>query len=218
MDISSIISEVRMAIDEEDVGIGAHIDTTLSLSLEVGIRTAAKQALRWLAVNAPAVLLDGSDETTDPGFIVTNSNPTISNKAIELPDDFVRVVRVRAQGWHRAITECILDTSEEYLALNDETATATADRPVAAIVLDNPKKLELWPYASGPVTVTLSCIPSQSISQLDGASLSAKVPIPPKVHLPFIYYTAYLLLLSYKDSAAAAYRDVALTALGMNQK
>lgn len=219
MDIQSIITEVRMAIDEEDVGIGAHVDTALSYSLEEGVRTSAKQALRWLAMNAPATLLDGSDETGQaPGFIVTNNNPTVSGKTISLPDDFVRVVRVRANGWKRAATDCILDTSEEYLALGDDTATATADRPVAALVMDNPKKLELWPYTSGSVTMTISCIPTYAISQLDKASLSTMVPIPPKAHLPFIYYTAYLLLLSYKDNAAAAYRDVALTALGITQK
>lgn len=217
MDITGIINEVRLAIDEENVSSGARISTALSTSLVDGIRSAAKHALRWLAVNAPVVLLDGSDETGDPGFIVT-SNPVPTGNVVALPDGFVRMARVRAEGWNRAITDCILDTSEEYLALSDETATATADRPVAAIVLDNPKKLELWPYTSGTVTMTIACIPSAAISALDSVTLTTKVPIPPKIHMPFIYYTAYLLLLSYKDSVAAAMRDAAITALGLNQK
>lgn len=225
MDINGIINEVRLAIDEENVSSGARISTALSTSLVEGIRSAAKHALRWLAVNAPVVLLDGSDELTDTGFIVTSNPETIGN-TIELPDEFVRVVRVRVSSWHRAITECILDTSEEYLTLSDETATATADRPVAAIVLDNPKMLELWPYDGstdyyGPnpeVTMTISCIPLESINSLDSPTLTTKVPIPPKIHMPFIYYTAYLLLLSYKDSSAVAFRDAAITALGLNQK
>jgi hypothetical protein len=229
MDINGIINEVRLAIDEENVSSGARISTALSTSLVEGIRSAAKHALRWLAVNAPVVLLDGSDETSggaelNPGFVVT-STPVPVNNAVTLPGNFVRVERVRASSWHRAITECILDTSEEYLALSDETATATADRPVAAIVLDNPKRLELWPWSGAEsqaelptVTLTLSCIPTAALTALDTPPLTTKVPIPPKIHMPFIYYTAYLLLLSYKDSSAVAFRDAAITALGLNQK
>ena len=116
------------------------------------------------------------------------------------------------------MSECISDTSEEYLALSDRVARATMDRPVAALVEGATKQLELWPFNGGRVVLTTQNLPLHSLMQLDSTSLDDEVPIPPKAHSGFIYYTAYLVLLSYKDSAAAAMREAALRSIGATEK
>ena len=222
MKVSDIIHQVMTAIDEEYNTSAVHVGTHLSETMVEAIKAAAAQTLRWLALYAPVEMLDGTDETDMPGFITSPSltvtpSPTIGNGVVTLPGEFVRLARVKMTGWHRAVSEPIIDSSEEYLALADETATATADRPVAALVLSNPKKLELWPYTQGEMQLDIVCQPQLSLTRLADSNDETHVPIPPKATMAFIYHTAFLLLLSYRDNAAAAFRDVALNSLGINK-
>ena len=45
MDVRSIINEVCLAIDEEDVNLGSHLPTDMSRRVENVVRVAARHAL-----------------------------------------------------------------------------------------------------------------------------------------------------------------------------
>lgn len=210
MTISDIIREVSLAVGEEYLSLGTEPHQVAYGNAQ--IRSCAKHALLWLARNAPLWALDGSDEAGDPGFLVS-SGVTKSGNKLTLPGGYVRLSRVRIDGWHRAISEPLDEASDEYLMLSDGTAEASLDRPQAAIINGNPKTLEVFPDGNS-YEIVMVCVPSNSITQLSSASVSTAVPIPPKLRGAFIYYTAYLVLASDGDSRASAMLETAKGMLG----
>jgi hypothetical protein len=112
----------------------------------------------------------------------------------------------------------IREDSDEYLQLRDEHgATATVDRPQAALINTKTKKLEVWPstYMNGTYEtddtfeVTYVVMPT-----MNNISSSSTVNVPPMVETSFIYYIAYLVLLGYGDARAPRMLEVAFMNIG----
>lgn len=233
MTVSDIIAAVRWCYDEEqmnsaDFGNASSNDNTLMDNI---IRSKIGDAVRWLCVYAPAELLGGSDEVNGndqpipTGILVDVDSPTVvaigatGGGSITLPSDFLRLVRVRVDGWHRAVMTPLSEDSEEYLQLYDSNgAAATIDRPQAALIERSTKKLEVWPKGSGSTSYTY--VASTSGAEIMGTgSQSDEVvgyALPPRARTAFIYYLAFLVLSAYEDSRAARMLEIAKMNIGRN--
>lgn len=176
------------------------------------VRIAAANALRWLALNAPPELLDGSDETDESNLLVDASSMTPVNGVYTMPSEFVRIARVRSASWHKAVGEALYDTSDSAMMLEDSIAAATNDRPVVVLKNAYSKKMTIHPYVSTEsVEIFYVQFPMSEIDDLLDYTqpLTTKIPMPPKVIPAFIYQTAGYLLLSMRDGDAKAFFETA---------
>jgi len=229
--VGEIIKAVRWCIDEEAVNAadladasaydfdgGTHTDTGLMNNI---IRNKIGAALRWVCLYAPAEQLSGGGSGSDTAIdIIKETTGSPSGQLIALDAAFVRLIRVKGENWHRAIMgESVLrEDSGEYLQLRDENgATATLDRPQAALINTKIKSVEVWPTeGAGNFTVTYVVTPSaSSLSNLDNDS--TVIGIPPMVETSFVYYLAFLLLSAYGDARAKSMYDIAVLNLGKKE-
>ena len=245
MTVSEIIKSVRWCIDEEAVNAseladtsaydfegGSHSDNGLMNNI---ITDKIGDALRWVCLFGPATLLDGSDETKeekgktvviDPGVMkdVTATPTAITGKnagRITMPTDFIKLARIRVNGWHRAIKVPISEDSEEYLQLYDVNgATATADRPQAAVIDKTVKEIEVWPWTAtdGQVEYTyVAATDGKGFETTKEGVTETHYALPPKARTAFIYYLAFLVLSAYGDARAKNMLDIAKMNLGATE-
>lgn len=240
MNIDDIVSRVRKAIDEEAVDNASFTNASAGDSAKMDniIKASIGTALHWVCLNASTELLNGSDETTsgstptpiDTGIMhdVDFSNNDIEEIAdhnagrVSLGADFIRLARVRVTGWHRAIKVPILEDSEEYLQLYDTNgATATADRPQAALIEKSIKQIEVWPCAKTTDHVYVTYVSyvepkglnSSGTEPSDPAQIT-KYALPPRAIGSIIYYIAFLVLSAYGDARAARMLEIAMMNIG----
>ena len=234
MTVEDIIKAVRWCIDEEAVN-AANIDDASAYDLDGGthtderlmnniIRNKIPDALRWVCLYAPAEQLSGGSSSSDENeeepdsvdIIVEEELKANAAHTLKPTSTLVRVVRVKGTGWHRAILgdSLIKEDSDEYLQLNDPNgATATTDRPQAALVNTKSKAVEVWPSVENEefLLTYITALSASSISNLDD---DKKVGVPANVETSFIYYLAYLLLTAYGDARAKSMFEVATLHLG----
>lgn len=233
MSIDDIISAVRYCIDEQASNTASFGNASANDNIYMDniIKNKIGDALRWVCLYAPAELLAGTDEyttTTNPNDtpvdtgIIVDVAPTPSalyeNKAglISLESNFIKLARVRVAGWHRAVKAPISEDSEEYYQLfNTYGATATYDRPQAAIVDKATKQMELWPWKSGD-SVALTYV--ASVEPVGIGSPITAYAFPPLARTSIIYYIAFLLLSAYNDPRAEVMFNIAKANLGNIEK
>lgn len=238
MSIDAIIKAVRWCIDEEAAtnatGDNGTFDGTFDDSFQAAsfydtlvsdnilmnniIKSKIGDALRWICIYAPAELLTGNDGSDTTGILVDVNNATTTaittggqtiGGYIQVPNEFIKIVRVRGNGWHRAVKELISEDSEEYLQLYDENgAKATADRPQAAIIERAQKRIEVYPNGNVDYTYVKDVTVGQDYTA------SATPLVPDKAKTSFIYYLAFLLLSAYGDERAVRMLEIAKMNLG----
>jgi len=241
MEIADIIKGVRWCIDEEATNSTSFNSASDDVPLMDNIiKDKIKDALRWVCLYAPADLLGGSDEeetsggTTAPvdtGIMVdvdlynqegqTAKIATITGQTagrFNVDGNFIKLARVRVDGWHRAVRVPITEDSDEYLQLYDENgATATADRPQAALIEKSVRQIEVWPWTSTQ-HVNYTYVASVEPKGINGTGAQAETVVayalPPRVRTSFIYYLAYLLCSAYGDPRAERMLDIAKQNLG----
>lgn len=220
MTITDIISAVRFCIDEEasdsiDFGRASANDNTRMDNI---IKNKIGDALRWVCLYAPADLLGGTDQTNvDTGILVdVSATPTSvsGHGVLTMNENFIRLVRVRVPGWHRAVKVPLSEDSEEYLQLYDPNgATATVDRPQAALIEKAQRQIEVWPWTTGNVDYTyVASVEPAAITGQGGTVIG--YALPPKAKSAFIYYLAFLLLSAYADARAPRMLEIAKMNLG----
>lgn len=171
MTVENIIKEVRWCFDEEAVnaaGIadvsaydfdnGTHTDEGLMNNI---IRSRITDAVMWVCRYGSYDILSGFDNGVPTGAIEEHVNVTATNGLIELPYNFVRLLRVRGNNWKRAIINPISEDSDEYLQLSDDYgAAATNDRPQAVFINKGNRSLEVWPNTDQTFDYTCVVFPS----------------------------------------------------------
>lgn len=230
MTVQNIYQAVRCCYDEEAQNNANFVSASagdMALMNNI-IKAKIGDALRWICLYAPAELLGGSDETSDgtevptgilvdmpaSGTLVPTTIAGTTGGYITTPANFIKLARIRVAGWHRAIKSPIEEDSEEYLQLYDENgATATAERPQAAIINKATKVIEVWPTGvSVQYTYVAEVNNTSAESDTDGTTVIA---IPPRAKTAFIYYLAFLVLSAYGDSLATRMLEIAKMNLGL---
>ena len=233
MSIEEIIKAVRWCIDEESNNTSDITDEKDDLYMDNIIKSKINDALHWIAITAASssVLSDSEKAASDK----TDSEKTASEKVdattsstikvesfdnargigvITMPSDteVINISRVRGKGWFKAVTP-VDDTGDEALMMFDDTAKGTADRPLAAIMRENPIRILLQPIPDEAVISFVGVPKNVSIT-----SDVTDVAIPNKLSNAFIYYLAFLLLSSYDDTKANQMYTIALQQLGVSTK
>lgn len=220
--VRDIIKRVRWCIDEEAANIAEldGIDEDAGLYMDNIIKAKVYDALRWCLQYASRDLLsdDGSHATSDQQVVtsatlsVVEGTPTV----VTLPTGFLRLVRVRVGGWKKAVMHPIEEDSNQYLELSDATAMATNDRPVAALIRTDPKKLELWPGGQATTTVELTYVNTPHYDE-SATTDATTVYVPDKLMSAYLYYIAFLTLSAYGDNRAPVMLSIAKMNLGLTE-
>lgn len=217
MSIEKIIKAVRWCIDEESNNTSEITDEKDDLYMDNIIKSKINDALHWIAITAASspVLSDSEKvgTTTSSTIKVESFDDTRGIGVITMPSDteVINISRVRGNGWFKAVTP-VEDTDDEALMMYDDTAKGTADRPLAAIMRENPICILLQPMPDNAVISFVGVPKNVSI-----ASDATDVAIPDKLKNAFIYYIAFLLLSAYDDTKASQMYTIALQQLGVNQ-
>ena len=190
MQVKDIITEVRYILDEE-----TGYEDYETVRMDNIIRSRASDALRWLLLYGNGSLLNGADGGS--GYVVHKDKETVIGGFVTLPSEFVKLIRVRGEGWSRAVMTPISEDSEEYLMQSDPTAKADKTRPMAALIESSPNKLELFPHETTSCSLTYVTYPTEASGEVTSVS------IPPKARTAYLYYLAYLVMVAYGDSGKA---------------
>lgn len=222
MTVSEIYKRVRWCFDEEALNVSNLADVSGGDNdlMNNIIKDKIGAALRWICLYAPAEQLSGGgDDDGGIDIVVDDSGSVPSNGKIGLGKNFIRLVRVRCSGWHRAVMgeSLIREDSDEYLQLSDEYgAEATVDRPQAAIIASAEKKVQVWPHGTGE-TYELTKLVMPSNADLGSLTDSSSVGVPGLLEAAFIYYLAFLTLSAYADGRAARMLEIARMSLGQTE-
>lgn len=225
MKVQDIYKQVRWCFDEEALNgsllasaVSGSDDNTLMNNI---IKSKIGDALRWVCLYAPSNQLSGvsSPISGSIGIVVDETNQTPdSSGRFSMGEGFIRLVRIRGTNWHRAIMgdSLLREDSDEYLQLMDGYgATATADRPQAALIDTAIKSIEVHPH-TGTFDITKIVIPSASA--IAGLTANSEIDIPPILLSSFIYYLAFLTLSAYGDGRAQTMLSIAKINLGLEDK
>ena len=230
MTIGKIIEAVRFCIDEEAQNGSNLAYANDKTRMDGIIKDKIGDALRWVCLNAPVELLSGTDTVSgttpvDTGIIVDKSGTftasgtefiynsmsgrTTGYGRIVTGEDFIKLARVRVDGWHRAIINPFAEDSEEYLQLFDEYgAMGTPDRPQGALINKKVKEIEVWPVSEND-DVEYSYVATIPDSDIDTSLDTNNVALPPNARTSFIYYLAFLLLSAYGDGRSTRMLEIA---------
>ena len=233
MKIEDIIKQVRWCIDEESNNTSAITDEKDDTYIDNIIKSKINDALHWIAITAASsiALADSkkaASEKTDSKKVASENTNTTTTSTIKVQDfdtsgkigvitmpsntEVINISRVRGKGWFKAVVP-VEDTDDEALMMFDESAMGTADRPLAAIMRENPISILLQPKPTEAV-VSFVGVPKS----VDASKESTDVAIPDKLQNAFIYYLAFLLLSAYNDNKATNMYTIALQQQGVNTK
>lgn len=222
MTVKEIIEAVRYCYDEQAFD-GADFNNASAndnIYMDNIIKAKIGDAVRWICLYAPVELLGDSDTEDNPTGILVDKEgvPTdidgTDGGFITMPEDFIKLARVRVKGWHRAVKTPLEEDSDEYLQLYDDNgAKATADRPQAALIEKSQRVIEVWPTGE---KVEYTYVAETKVDVSQSATEDTKVPLPPRVKTAFIYYLSFLTLSAYEDSRAVRMLEIAKMNIGKN--
>lgn len=244
MTVADICKRVRWCLDEEALNVSGLVSaydfalvenedgTTTATSTDYGlmnniIKDKIGDALRWICLYAPAEQLSGGggssgsdgQKGTSIQIVVDDEGNLSEGNRIPLGKNFIRLIRVRCEGWHRAVMgdSLLREDSDEYLQLMDEYgANATVDRPHAALIEKAEKQVEVWPHQNDD-KYELTKLVMPSSTDLGSMDDTSDVGIPTLLEASFIYYLAFLTLSAYADARAARMLEIAKMSLGQTE-
>ena len=200
--VQDIIKDVRIALEENEVSSPfVAIADNDTLSLNAIITQKLVHAVRSVTNDAPSKLLDGGK--TFASTIQWETNTIGKGMGYtSLPDDFMRLVIFQMSDWRRPVIDPIQDSDYSYFLQKSKFSgiRGGVDKPVCAITTYSSGKVLEFYSCTGGVTVTVKVakyIPYPSIA-------NDSIDICPKLYIPVIYYTAGLVLTTYKDNDQAS--------------
>lgn len=219
--VSDIITAVKTRIDEIATNESGSILGSDDTNLDAIILGVAGDAYRYVCLNCPDELLEGSP--ADVGAL----DMTVENRVgedghflvgvVALPSDFLRGVTVRVSSWLRAANDFISEDSPEYTMQWDPYARGTWQRPVAAVLESGTstateKTMELFTLKSSTDTLSRFYYVKDA-EELDDTS---SVSISDKLYSGYIYYICYLVLTALRDQSAPQFYRIANELIGNN--
>lgn len=205
--ISDIIKEVRIALDENEASVPLIADDSNTLSLDEIIGQKLLHAIRTVSESAPYTMLQDA-----PSLPVANLRMNDDGSGqLPLPDDFLRLVIFRMNDWSRAVTDPIDETDAEYTMQRSKYTgvRGNAQRPVCALVSKNTGQvLEFFSCDDKTASVDIAkYIKIPTIVELSTGERA--VEICQRVYTPVIYYTAGLSAAALKAENADALFKIA---------
>lgn len=199
-DVSKLLKDVRIAIDQNEVGEQLiSVSDIETLALDEIITNKIVDAVSSVEKSAPIYLLDGGENFAKN--IGWKQAVGIGMGYTILPDDFMRLLTFQMSDWVRPVHETITEDSPLYAIQSSRYPgiKGCPQKPICALVL----------YPIGRVLEFYSCIDGQNVfvrraRYLPYPSLEdGKVMICEKCYRAVVYYLAGLVCSSYggKDQA-----------------
>ena len=214
VNISKILHDVRVILDQnaEDYGVAGVGEYTLEL--DDVIRKGIIPAVEWAHMNAPVTKMTGKEIAMTP-------SPLLPPNALQLPDDFLRLVSLKASNWNRAISTYYPEDDPYVSQILSGYAglMPTANKPAAVMRLEGGKRyLLLYPFVDdddssddssaateGDTITSAYYIPIPTIDDDDSSDDSSvsdpSVDIEPTCYDAFLYYLAYLTKITYNEDS-----------------
>lgn len=208
INISTILHDVRVILDQNAEGYDVPDVGEYTLEMDDIIVKSIVPAVQWAHMNAPLTKLKGVDFSSQP----------IDGNAIQLPDDFMRLVAVRCKNWKRAVSSYYTedDPYVSQILSGYPGLMPTEEKPALVLRHDGDEAyLLLYPYAGdessdestdGDEMEKAFYIPIPVIQGLDDSDESedtqyqtASIEIESAVYDAFLYYLAHLVKLSYNE-------------------
>lgn len=148
-----IYNKVRALLDETAENDADFILTDKdSTELNAIIDEVALLSVRNVHLGAPYWMLDGEPNYATDFEVGDNLVATLS-----LPEDFLRLVKVKLSSWSAPVTKVITEDSPEYRMQANKYMRGTVAKPVCALVLlaDGTQGLELYSAAETDDEVSL---------------------------------------------------------------
>jgi len=208
-----LMQDIRIALDEnmssEALAALPDVDT---LSHDDIIASKIEDAALAVVMAAPVEKLSDVSESLTGTLSISAGERHIGT--MQLPTNFVRLVRFKLSSWSHAIFKALQPSTSLYEQAHSEfNVFGTKERPVVFLV----------PETSG---MKLECFCASSIHDtLDGClyvrrpkMVDSNISIGEHLYRPTVYYAAYLTALEIKDAdAAAALQATAKEMLGVEQ-
>lgn len=195
--VSDIIDRVRVIMDETMNAIEAPLFDATALDLDTMIRQSLPDAVKAIHNIAPTHLLTGK--------IITST--TVKNQDgsgyILLPDDFMRLIIFKLDGWKRPVVIPITDQHPDYILQKNKYVRGGTDKPVCAITTNRSGK-KILEYYSLPGSYTTHTI-SQALYIPIPAIIDNKIDISSRVLSPVLYQCAALAYIASKRTDIANY-------------
>lgn len=197
---ADIIKDVRQALDNNVTAEALHDTGDIeTLTLEQCIRSHIADAARQVLAQAPVGMIDTGKPL--PQNTERHQLDPYGGWALHLPDDCFRLLRLRMEGWHKAVTHTIADTDPLYTLQTSPHGgvRGNAWRPVVAIVR---RATGLWAECYSCQSDEEPHIDSSLYLSVPAIDNRDGINIPTRLYFALIYATAALTAATYADNEA----------------
>ena len=132
--VDGLVKEVRITLDENQTESAYLESNTDNMELDEIIRSKLIDAARSVIETAPVDLLEASVLPTGTEAIHTNED---GSGYVELPDDFLRLVRFKLKNWKRAVIYVEEEGSEGDEIQRNEFTRGTYIKPACVFSHDS---------------------------------------------------------------------------------
>ena len=198
INLSTIKHDVRVILDQNAEGYDVPNVGEYTLDLDEIITQCVEPAVEWVHMNAPLSKLRGK----------TPASTTISNSLVALPDDFMRLISFRMNGWNRSATSFILEDDPQIsqIVSGYPGLAPTAANPLLMMVMPTATtsaSFKPYPLAQGDTVAVMRYLPKPKIN-------NSAIDIEPLVYQAFLYYLAHLVKATYNEQNTFAEQAQAL--------
>lgn len=211
-EISKIVEDVRICLDEHGVNESSLIGGTDEAEMDAIIKSKIEDAIRFVYMSADLSMLEPVlwEKGEKSGEEVRGA---VQLYRALLPSNYLRLCYARVPEWVRSVDSPIMYSDKEYAALSNVFTTGYKDNPKVAFVVDGTDKyLELYPSGGEPKIAYMQEPVVEEI-EVEGKQQQA-YSIPDKVYRGVVHYVAGLTLLTYKDQHADSLINIALQMIG----
>lgn len=192
--LDDLVAEVRVTLDENAVQssyLGANAD---NLELDGIIRAKLPEAARDVTEAAGVELLE-------PIQMATTVTTRDGGGVLSVPDDFLRLVSLRMEGWNRSVTVAAAEGSDIDRMQRNKYVRGTSTKPVCVLSHDaSGKKVLEYFGASGAVEKALY-MPLPQVKTRDGVE---KLGISVLLRQAIVRRAAGLTLMSRGETESAS--------------
>ena len=205
--ITDIITDVKLALDENESTSNVLLADTDQLQMDALIRSKIVDAVRYIHQAAPISMLEGTSPNPlpTPGQVTGGQDGACT---VALPDDFMRLVIFQMSDWKRPVVTPIADTDPLYAMQGSDYVgiRGGVKKPVAVLTTSLGGKKMLEAYSSEGTVAKLVYLPIPSIA---GTSPNETIAICTQLYQPVIYHCAGLVAMTYKDELAKDLFEIA---------
>lgn len=206
--ISQIISDVRVILDENDVQNALLADAEYTLELDEIIASKIEDAMDAILLNAPLELLGAGEAFTPADVQWYAGGTTVEAQEGELawcrflrPANYMRLVKAMCSDWHKAVKATVSEDDDEYAQQRSMYAglRGCPERPVVADV-ESMQGRVIEMYCSRTREVAFNYIKNASAYRVSGSNITLP---DARLYRPICYQIAGLTLITLKDSEHA---------------